>query len=165
MWLLLNWRWLLPSLGCLGLGVALMFAKGDARHWHKQADRIAELREADQVNWRAAYDKARADNIAHAYAVQVSDARIMQENEHDLQTKLVDARALAARTVERLRYRPGPDQGAGGAAGIGTAADATGDPFGPGQKAIVDADDVRVCTENTVKAQGWQDWYRQLGPR
>lgn len=162
---LLNWRWLAPSLGCLGLAIALLLARADARHWHKQADQIAALRKADQATWRAAAEKARADNIAHTYAVQLSDARIMQESERDLQSKLVDARALAARTVERLRYRPGTDQGAGGAAGGGAAADAPGDPFGPGRQAIVDAADVRICTENTVKAQGWQDWYRQLGPR
>lgn len=113
------------------------------------------------ASYRVTAAKARANDLAHARAVETAQTTITKETTHALTRQLADARAAADRHVG-LHADPtsGPDRGGpggGGAARLPALAGAPGGAAGAGQAA--ELDDTRVCAANTVKAQGWMDWW------
>ena len=108
---------------------------------------------------KAATAKAHAEDLAHARAVEARNAAIAQETQDDLTTRLAAARADADRFAARLRAQAGAGGGGEHDAGMSVAAAATGGADGAGEEAVVDA---RVCAENTVKAEGWREWWLRV---
>jgi hypothetical protein len=119
----------------------------------------------DQV--RLAAQTARADNEAAARRVEARDAQISREHQDELSQRMAAELRRAADYARRLRDQlagfstAGTDGGAGKAGGAAALADAAGAPDRTGREALMDEDDIRRCTANTVKAEGWQDWYRE----
>lgn len=140
------------------LGLMLLFAKMDARHWHKRADQCSAARVADHRAWQEAYDKAVAADKAHIAAVKARDDQINQEKTHALESQLVDARAAVARYA-RLHPAPQANPGSAGAAAVPAASDPASFADGTGQEAIVPVSDLAICSDAVVKAEGWRDWW------
>lgn len=117
----------------------------------------------DQV--RLAAQTARADGEAEARAVETRDIKIMKEHQDALSRKLAAELRRADDYARRLRAARegsagGADPGrAGEAGGPAARADTTGGADGAGGAPLLDEEDIRICTANTVKAEGWQDWY------
>ncbi len=119
----------------------------------------------DQV--RLAAQTARADGEAEARAIEARDIKIMQEHQDALSRKLAAELRRADDYARRLRAAreggsAGADSGrAGEAGGPAAGADAAGGADRAGPAPLLDDEDIRICTANTVKAEGWQDWYGQ----
>lgn len=130
---------------------AFLWLRGS--HIAKQRDRaLTGLVEAKRgiENLRQASLKALDDAKANKVRVETQYVRIKD----NAQT------AISARLRSELdRVRAASHQGGADATGVSGPADAASDPFGRDRAAIVH--DAEVCTTNTVKAEGWQDWYAQ----
>lgn len=120
----------------------------------------------DQVRTAAA--TAKADDLQFARDVETRAARIAQEQTHDINAKLVEARRLAADRARALRLRAeregraaAADRGGGGDADLSAPANATRDPAGAGAAAELD-EDLEIAAENTVKAEGWREYWLKL---
>lgn len=116
---------------------------------------------------RIAAQAARADGEAEARAVETRDIKIMQEHQDALTRKLAAELRRADDYARRLRAAreagsAGTDPGrAGEAGGSAARADAARGADRAGGATLMDDEDIRKCTINTVKAEGWQDWYRE----
>lgn len=111
-------------------------------------------------DYRLAAELARADDLANARAVETRNAAIAEEAQRDLQTKLASARADADRYASRLRTPATADPRRGAGADLpGTPSPASG---APRAGTAPELDDARVCAVNTVLAEGWQDWWREV---
>lgn len=134
--------------------------------WFRGNDYRAE-RDTAQTGWNdekkahketeANYREASAAALAAAQAnkVRVETRYVEIENAQDK-----DIRARLAAATASLRARAAQaDSGSADAIGLPSASNAPVDPNGAGEGPIMD--DALICTENTVKAQGWQDWYAE----
>ncbi|RSU21192.1 hypothetical protein [Sphingomonas koreensis] len=155
-----NWKLILGGLIVATLGVMLIVAKGDARHWRKMHEQEVAAHKLTVSNYRAAYEKARADALAHAAAVKARDDAIAKETQHALTTQLADAYRAADDYARRLRAATRAGQGGTGGADLSGAATAADDTAGAGEGA--ELDDARICARNTVIAKGWQDWWAEI---
>jgi hypothetical protein len=119
----------------------------------------------DQV--RLAAQTARADGEAQARAIEARDAKISKEHQDELSQRMATELRRAADYARRLRDQlaglsaAGTDRGAGEAGGAAAHTDAAAAADRTGSTPLLDEDDIRICTANTVKAEGWQDWYRE----
>lgn len=159
-WALRNWKLLAGGFVVVALGIMLVIAKGDARHWRKMHGQEATAHKLTIANYRAAAEKARADALAHAAAVKAKDDAIAKETQHALTTQLADAYRAADDYARRLRAATRADQGSSSGANLPGAATAALDPDRPSE--VAELDDARICARNTVIARGWQDWWAQV---
>lgn len=109
-------------------------------------------------------EKAKADDLAHAKAVQEADDKIKTESENELQNKLAAANRRATEYATKLRNSANPSPRSVGPAGVPETSPAPAGIDGASQSSLLDEveADAQVCAENTVKAQGWQDWWKQV---
>lgn len=98
-WILANWKLLLGGLAVGLLGIMLMFAKADARHWHKQADQTKAAFDQTVANYRAASDEATRLAAANVTRVKTEQTAITERTIDAYQTKLADS----ASRYDRLR--------------------------------------------------------------
>jgi len=104
--------------------------------------------------FRAASAKALADAKANKVRVETKYVEIENAQDKDIRARLAAATAsLRARAASS--NSSGPD-----AISLPGVANATVEPAGTGGNAKLD--DALICTANTVKAQGWQDWFEQI---
>jgi hypothetical protein len=112
---------------------------------------------------RAARARALAEDLAHARAIEARDATTTKEHQDALSRKLADALRRADDYARRLRagagIGAGADSGGSGAADLPATADAAGAAAGAGGAAQLDAADIRICTRNTVIAEGWAQYW------
>ena len=163
-WSLVRRFWWAPLL--VAAVIAAMIYRADARHNLKGWQGEKAAHELDLANIRAASAKAIADNIADVRAKESDAATIVEDKQHDLESQLADARRLAADYARRMRTgAAGTDPRDAGAATIGKVASTPSDPLGSGGVSLLDEDDVRICTDNTVKALGWPEYYAPLRAR
>ena len=154
--LLRRFWWAIPI---LALSVSLGITRAELEH---RTDALkAERAEyaQDIANVRAATEKAYADDLLHVRDVKARQAQLSKRIEDELVPQLAAARADAARYAERLRSASKAPGSGGAAANLPGGPDAPSGPAGAGQTAELDA---IACAENTVKAQGWQDWYASV---
>lgn len=155
-WLCEDWLRIVVA-GLAILSAVLWFRGNDYRaerndalaSW--QAER--EAHQQTEQNYREASAKALA--AAEANKDRVETRYVEIENAQDK-----DIRARLAAALDSLRERAAAANPSGsGAVGLsGTTVPAV-DPDGAGGDAKLD--DALICTENTVKAQGWQDWWAE----
>lgn len=158
-----HWRSILSGLGFLILGIMLLSARADSRHWHKESDRYAGLYHAEQVahkatvaNYLAAAELARAQDQANKARVERDQAVISQEVSHDYQERLAALRArYDALRVRGQRSEAAADPGASGDAAMPEAGPAPGGPDGTA------ALDPFACEANTLQLDALQTWVRQ----
>ena len=106
-----------------------------------------------EANYRAASAEAMEDAINNKARVETKYVEIENSQDKDIRARLAVATAsLRARAASS-------DSSGSNATGMPSPSSATVDPTGAGSDPIMD--DALICTTNTVKAQGWQDWYAE----
>lgn len=149
--------WAIPIIG-LTIALGVTRSTLDHRRAALKAEQAAHAQDIADV--RAATAKAQADDLMHARAVETRQAKISQEIQDDLTSRLASARADAARYAERLRTASQASDSGSAAASVPSFPDAPSSAVGASQDAFVA--DAAICAENSVKAQGWLDWYRSV---
>ena len=166
-----HWRAIGLGLAFAALGLMLVLAKAETRHWRKQAEHHEALHLAERqahartiADHRRAAELARARDAANAARVERDQAVISQEVSHDYASKIAalrarhDALRLRSRPDAAARADPGPGRGTdmpgatAGAGGAAAAAGAEGLPFGA-------AEDWRLtCSLQAEQLDALIDW-------
>jgi len=161
-----HWKAITAVTALISILVYIGILKGDVSHWHKLANQFAEQNKLLEASYTAAQQTARANNIEAVRKAETDGAKISEDKQHDLETKLADARALADAYLVRLRAGTATvDKGTAGQAVVSAASGTPGDLVGTGGVSVMDAGDVQVCTANSVKALGWQQFYGDVRAR
>lgn len=155
------WRWL--SEDWLRIVVASLCVLSAFLWWQgsraaSQRDGALEALQAEQsahkqteANYRIAAAQAMAE--AEMNKARVETRYVEIENEADK-----NIRAQLAAAIDSLRAaKARADSSGSDATGLPGIANAASDTDGAGEASIMD--DAMICAENTVKAQGWLDWY------
>jgi hypothetical protein len=153
--------------GWVGLVVSILLAwqwihaAGEARHWKKQSGQFEKLYRAEQTafahtvaNYRAAADKARADDAANKARVEAEQAAINERTAHDYQARIDSARALA----ERLRANAQAHSGSSGGAPVPGLSAAAG---GIAESAANGLSDALQCTEQAIQLDELIAWTKR----
>jgi hypothetical protein len=106
-----------------------------------------------EANYRAASAKALADAKANKVRVETKYVEIENAQDKDIRAR------LAAATASLRARAASSDSSRADAISLPSVAVPTIDPIGASGEPVVD--DALICTANTVKAQGWQDWYKE----
>jgi hypothetical protein len=146
----------------VGLALALTITRTTL---HKRTDALHAEQQAhatDIATWKAATAKAQAEDAAHARQVEQQQAQIAQDTEHDLQTQLADARAIADRWMRD--HAATDDHSGSGNAPVSEPADTTRNANLASAQALVSGADIDACATDYVIAKGWQDWWSKVQP-
>lgn len=126
--------------------------------------------------WRVGHKASQLENVQAALktakqgienmrVASLQALKAAKENKVRVETQYVKVKDNAQIAIaDRLRSEldrvrsAAANQGGTGATGVPGPAATAVDPFGRDRAAIVH--DAEVCTANTVKAEGWQDWYK-----
>ncbi|WP_294390481.1 hypothetical protein [uncultured Sphingomonas sp.] len=109
--------------------------------------------------------EAAAADLAHARAVEAAQSQATLEESDAFQRRLDAARALADGYARQLRGQAAQgaaDRGGSGSAHQPQAARPAAGAAGAGAMPVLDDGDLLICTENTVKAQGWFAWWKRI---
>jgi len=135
----------------------MMGTKTTKAKWEPKvaAERAAHIATKDR--YAAAQAQATAKAVATARTIETHWRQTNEDTETALRSEL--DRALAS--VDRLRQ---PQAGRAAVRATGRpdpapTATAPADPAGAGPLPQLDDSDLRICTENTVKARGWQVYF------
>lgn len=156
----------------ISLSLSLIGTSMRLKSTRQALSEMTALRTAEAANHRATkanYAQAQADaaitHTAAKRAVETHWKDVAHDTQIDLRARL-DA-ALAAARVQRTFPTGARSGSATGQAQPAPTAAATSASGGACEVPQLDAGrserDVLICTENTVKAQGWQRFYEQLG--
>jgi len=134
-----------------------------ADYWHTASVECSQGRKADQDAYKAAQAEAKAVNIKTVADTEAKWKKASEDSQEDLNAKLSTARATVADYAARMRSnatatagRAANPTGVSGTAASAVVSDGNGeDTFVP-----VTVADLNICAENTVKAQGWQDFWK-----
>jgi hypothetical protein len=148
------------------LALLLVIQKGDTRHWRKQADQFERLYRSEQAafagtvaNYRAAAEAARAADKAAAERVRAEQTAINERSNHDLQTRLADARARAER-LRQLTQNSAHPGGRGSPPLSGLPAPAGGAGQAAGQDRLPSGDAL-IATEQAIQLDELIGWVRR----
>jgi hypothetical protein len=127
-------------------------------------DQIDKLGDAlDKVE--TAGDAAVAKNATNNTRIETAQNQATKDVSNDIDTKIAAARAAgAADYARRMQAGGGAAQHSGDAGQLGgaQASNATAPADGGSAASIVDAKDRDICSDNTIKAEGWQDFWNKL---
>jgi hypothetical protein len=168
---LAHWKLVLSVTAVLTLGLMLISAKAESRHWHDEAERFALLYRAEQeahrrtiADYRRAAELARAKDQANAARVERDQSIISKEVSNDYQARLAGLRAR----YDALRLRRGAatarsDPGAGGAAHLPqTPASARGAAQATGEEGLppdaAELDWRLICSSQAEQLDALIDW-------
>lgn len=150
------WRTLALALLAVALGQTI-----HAKNLRGDLDGCRKAREIDHLIVADATQRAKAADLQHALKVERDNARIAQEKQHELESQLAAARGVAARYAS-LHPAPQADPGRSGTSGEPGVADPARGTDEAGAQAVVPAEDLTVCAENTILAEGWQEWWQSV---
>lgn len=160
------WPYLLAGVVAVALCVSLALTRSKLTHARESLAAEQKAHAADIASWKAATTAAQAADKAHAAQVAQQYTQISQETQDALTDKLQDARTQLADYARRMRAnaQAADNHGSGSAAGVPEASGAAEVADGSGADTLIPTSrsDLEICTENSVKAQGWQDWYKQV---
>ena len=156
--------------GMLGIAASLLLLglfltkAGEARHWHKQSGRFEQLYLGEQsaraqtvANYRAAAETARAADLANAGRVASAQRTISERTNHDLETRLADARAHAVR-LQLAQRAPATAQRGGRAAAMPAAGPTPGASGGAAQEDGLSVADRLIATEQAIQLDELINW-------
>ena len=163
---LLNWQGIAGLAAAAALGVLLIVARTDARHWRKQSGQFEQLYHRELAafagtvaNYRAATEAARAADRAAAERVAAEQRAINERTADDFEARLAAARA-AARGL-RVEPQAAADPGASRSAPVPglpiaavSAAPATG-------KNRLPPSDALTATEQAIQLDELIKWVRR----
>ena len=158
--------------GMLGIAASLFLfglfvvKAGEARHWHKQSGRFEQLYLGEQsaraqtvANYRAAAETARRADLANAGRVAAAQRNISERTTHDLETRLADARAHAAR-LQLAQRAPSTAQRRGRAAPVPAAGPASGQAGSAAQENGLPLPDALIATEQAIQLDELIKWVK-----
>lgn len=142
----------------LGLALALMLARADARHWEKVAQRQADLRQQDRAAMVDATRQATFDALMNVYRVSAARAKIDERTIHALDQD----RTAAAAAYQRLRQQTEAYLGAPGSADLSAQREATCRAVaGTGCHEIPAL--LKAAQDNTDQLLRWIEWGKAQG--
>jgi hypothetical protein len=151
--ILANWKFFAGLAIIAALGVMLLLAKGDARHWRKTAQNEKMAHELTVSGYRKAAAEAKAADLENVARVQAEQATITERIEDEYQGKL----ATAADRYDRLRAQAAAYSGSPRTADMSEASEATCRAY-----AGTDCDGIpallKAAQDNTDKLIGLQAW-------
>lgn len=142
-------------IGVLALIAVIQWA--EARHWQKRYVGEAKAHSATIARYEGAQRVAVELNKAKVERIERERRDVANVKDTEIR-RGIDAAVADAQRVWRERT-------AKSLAGGSTASETSTAPIdtsGAGGVPIMDASDVRICTINTMKAKGWQDFYGSL---
>lgn len=104
---------------------------------------------------KAKTELARKEDALHKAQVERDQNKVSQESDHEIRNRI-----NAAVAAVRVQLSSPAHPGSGGSPAVPGLALPAGNPAGAGQAALVPAVDLEVCVANTVKAEGWQSWWK-----
>lgn len=109
-------------------------------------------------------EAAKVADEKHANDIHQKDEAVRIDHEQTIQDQLDRAKSAAADYARELRRKATGDTRSVGSSGVGPVAPTPGTTADPGKGSVVDEteDDLQICAENTVKAQGWPDWWHSI---
>ena len=142
--------WLVVAALSVSTGVLWHNADG----WKAKAETCAAGRASDMKAVRdgvaASVKLATDEKIRH----EAADVQIAKDKSDEIAQAHVDARSAVDRWV-----RAHPVARNIGQTDLPKAADTTVGPVAADTPTVVPASDLQTCADNTVIAEGWQDWY------
>ena len=135
--------------------------------WYWERDRHADNREAaGRAAVQAQWDKARAAAKAESERIGSKNTSATEKADRDVAQELAQERA----SVDAFIARGGVRQCSTARTNASPASEGTGVDAGAGEVSVLDdvpvvtvpPEDVRICTENTVKARAWREWGLQI---
>lgn len=145
---------------CLWLYVGKSSALASAAKWKRTAEQEMSLRIANEVAYRD----------AQKVAAEMNRRKVAEYEERERNHAITTDKTIRNNVnlaLAGLRARQAAQISAN-RAGNAQAPTTASDTSGTGGVSIVDAgnagneDDVRICTQNTILAKGWQDFYAGL---
>jgi hypothetical protein len=148
--------WKEIAVGGIVLALALGFWMRGQRIDTLEARLVAEKARYEQQvsDYRAAYNKARADALAAARKVETEQERITHEVSADYQARLADVRAR----YSRLLAEANADSRDAGEADLPGVSDATGGPDDGPAYCGLSLETRLVASEQALQLQALQDW-------
>jgi hypothetical protein len=148
----------------LALGVLLLVQKGETRHGKEQSGRFEQLYDEEKAafaatlaSYRAAADAARAADQANIARVTAQQRAINEGTEHDYETRLAAARALA-RSVRGQTGSAAAGSGTGRAAPVRGLAAAAAEPDEASRQDRLSDADALVATEQAIQLDELIKW-------
>lgn len=123
------------------------------RSW--EAEKTSSILFAERVRLTSETIVAKAEKSARR--VETAQTQAQQESDNEIRQRI----AAAVRAVQLRAGQTRADTRSGGN-DLPQAATAAGSPSGTSQAAELATDDLTICTENTIKLDGWQSWWRQV---
>jgi hypothetical protein len=141
--------------GWLYMGKQHYRAKADSEHAKFIAERKA--RDVDLASYATAQKEAEKLNDAEVLRIETKRKEFANAKDTEIRGA-IDRAIVDARRVWATRAA----QGAASRAQAGQSASPAVDLIGAGAMPIMDESDMLICTTNTVKLLGWQDFYNGL---
>lgn len=152
--LLRRFWWAIPI---LGLVAALLITRGTL-------ERRTEALEACKANHtqfvadvKSKTELARLRDAENKARVEREQEKIRSENDAQIRSRIAAARADRVRTATAKAH-----PGSGGNPSVPGTANAPLHPVGEGTAAQLHVADDLICIDNTIKAEGWQDWWKEV---
>ena len=129
----------------------------NARHWEKRYIGAEKAHSATVAAYTGAQIAAKELNNAKVAQIEAERREIAYVKDAEIRSRInaavADAkRVWAARTAQSFTRHADTSQ----------IATASVDTNGASRMPFMDENDVRICTINTMKAIGWQDYYNDL---
>ena len=138
---------ILGGVGLLVLALVSIWLYGNAR------EHTGALKE------RAKWEAARADTIAKqqaaARAQEAVQAEIRDKAAHDTQARIDALRGALAVWMRNA-------QTARSSGNLPSTSEAAADIARSGSDAVLASSDLTICTDNTARLMGWQNWYSEV---
>lgn len=156
-----RWRGLLPYIPLIAL-IAFLWVKLYGFLWWDGAIEQRDKARAQVVQVIAAGKEALAQQIALNEATKAKYEAAAEKADHDYRIALADADRRTDDFIARNRLRKAGGSGAS-VANAPAEGEAAGSGDGAGSDAVmVSADDVRICTANSVRLQAVREWGLEL---
>ena len=101
---------------------------------------------------------ARKEDAVHKAEVERAYVQKSQESDNEIRRRIAAAVAAVRVRVVSTPVHPG----GGGSPAVPGAPVAAASPAGASQEAVVSSSDLTTCAENTIKAEGWQSWWKSV---
>jgi hypothetical protein len=103
---------------------------------------------------------ARLADAAHKAEVERNQNKISQESDNEIRARIA---AAVAAVHSRVQHTPAQaHSSSSGDPAMPSPAVSAASPAGAGQEAVVPTADLEVCAANTVLAEGWQSWWKEV---
>jgi hypothetical protein len=137
-------------------------------HWRDQATICANARVADQATYKAAAAQAADNNKATVLATERKWQTVVDQTSKDYNAKLKAANSIVAGYIDGVQHNQAgaraANSGSATAAGLSPSSFSASGSIGTSEAALipVPSNDLYVCSENTLKASEWQEFWKQV---